>query len=131
MDDMGYGDSGATARRTCVRPNTIGWRAKGYVWTDAYANGAVCTPTRTALITGRYQQRVGPRMGPRCLAGRSEARPAATGTSLPALPTPTGYATGSSANAPSAGNPSSTDHPWVDEFYGFLSGAHDYLHPYL
>ena len=32
---------------------------EGVRLTDAYANGAVCTPTRAALITGQYQQRAG------------------------------------------------------------------------
>ena len=40
-------------------PNIDRLAREGVRLTDAYANGPVCTPTRAALISGRYQQRVG------------------------------------------------------------------------
>lgn len=57
-DDLGAGD---------ISPHD-GWietpvldrlADEGMVFTDFYANGPVCTPTRAALVTGRYQQRAG------------------------------------------------------------------------
>jgi len=58
-DDLGYGDLvcyGGTDIRT---PNLDRMAAQGVRFTDAYANAPVCSPTRVALLTGRYQQRVG------------------------------------------------------------------------
>lgn len=58
-DDMGYGDLqcyGSTEIRT---PNIDRLAAEGVRFTDFHSNGAECTPTRAALLTGRYQQRVG------------------------------------------------------------------------
>ena len=45
--------------RTSARRTSTAWRSEGVRLTDFYANGPVCTPTRAALMTGRYQQRVG------------------------------------------------------------------------
>jgi arylsulfatase A len=59
MDDMGYGDIGSYGVSDAKTPNLDRLAREGVRLTDAYANGAVCTPTRTALISGRYQQRVG------------------------------------------------------------------------
>ena len=59
MDDLGYGDLGSYGAPDVRTPNIDRLAREGVRLTDAYANGAVCTPTRTALITGRYQQRVG------------------------------------------------------------------------
>lgn len=58
-DDMGYGDLesyGCTDIRT---PNIDRLAKQGVRFTSFYANGPECTPTRAALLTGRYQQRVG------------------------------------------------------------------------
>lgn len=58
-DDMGYGDVGCFGRTDIKTPNIDGLAAAGVRFTDHYANGAECTPTRTAFLTGRYQHRVG------------------------------------------------------------------------
>jgi len=58
-DDLGYGDLGCYGC-TDVRTATIDkLAAEGVRFTTFYANAPECTPTRTALLTGRYQQRVG------------------------------------------------------------------------
>ena len=57
VDDMGYADlsrDGAQGYRTPVIDKLAD---DGVRFTQAYANSAVCSPTRTALITGRYQYR--------------------------------------------------------------------------
>src|SRR5262249_17980897 len=59
MDDLGYGDIGSYGGPDAKTPNLDRLARDGVRLTDAYANGAVCTPTRAALISGRYQQRVG------------------------------------------------------------------------
>src|SRR5689334_24899242 len=58
-DDLGYADVGCYGATDIRTPNIDRLRNDGMKFTDFYANGAVCTPTRCALMTGRYQQRVG------------------------------------------------------------------------
>ena len=58
-DDQGYGDLGCTGATDLKTPHIDGLAAAGVRFTQYYANGPECTPTRTALMTGRYQQRVG------------------------------------------------------------------------
>lgn len=58
-DDMGYGDLGCFGCPD-IRTSHIDSLAKqGVRLTSFYSNGPECTPTRTGLMTGRYQQRVG------------------------------------------------------------------------
>src|SRR4051794_32912823 len=59
LDDMGYGDLGCHGCTDIRTPHIDGLARQGVRFTDFYANGPLCTPTRAALMTGRYQQRVG------------------------------------------------------------------------
>src|SRR5678815_4305021 len=58
-DDVGYGDFGSYGAPDIKTPNIDGLARDGVRLTDFYANGATCSPTRTGLISGRYQQRFG------------------------------------------------------------------------
>lgn len=58
-DDLGYGDLGCYGCTDTRTPSIDRLAAEGVRFTDYYANAPECTPTRTALMTGRYQQRVG------------------------------------------------------------------------
>lgn len=58
-DDMGYGDLGCYGSRDIRTPNLDGMAAAGTRFSDCYANGPVCTPTRVGFLSGRYQQRFG------------------------------------------------------------------------
>ncbi len=57
-DDLGYGDLGCYGGPTPT-PHIDSLARHGVKLTTCYSNGPECTPTRTALLTGRYQQRVG------------------------------------------------------------------------
>src|SRR2546422_1541213 len=57
-DDLGYADLSCYGRRDYTTPNIDRLAADGMRFTQAYANSAVCTATRVALITGRYQYRL-------------------------------------------------------------------------
>ena len=59
MDDLGYGDIGSYGVADAKTPNIDRLAREGVRLTDFYANHANCSPTRTGLITGRYQQRYG------------------------------------------------------------------------
>ncbi|MFZ9640065.1 MAG: sulfatase [Hylemonella sp.] len=61
-DDLGYADLGCYGGRPAkfgpVSPVLDGLAAKGLKFTQGYANSPVCSPTRFALMTGRYQYRL-------------------------------------------------------------------------
>lgn len=57
-DDLGYADLSCYGRREYRTPNIDGLAEKGTRFLQAYANSAVCSATRTALMTGRYQYRL-------------------------------------------------------------------------
>lgn len=56
-DDLGYGDVGCYGNTRIRTPHIDALAAGGVRFTDYHSNGAVCSPTRAALLTGRYQQR--------------------------------------------------------------------------
>jgi len=58
-DDLGYGDLGCYGAKDIRTPRIDRLAREGVRFTRFYANGPECTPTRTAFLTGRYQQRVG------------------------------------------------------------------------
>jgi len=58
VDDMGYADLSCYGRPDYETPAIDGLARQGMRFTQAYANSAVCSATRTALITGRYQYRL-------------------------------------------------------------------------
>ncbi len=58
-DDLGYGDLSSYGCPDIQTPHIDAIGARGVRFTHCYANAPECTPTRTALLTGRYQQRVG------------------------------------------------------------------------
>src|SRR5215472_8805325 len=57
-DDLGYADVSCYGRRDFVTPNIDRIAAQGTRFTQAYANSPVCTASRVAIITGRYQLRL-------------------------------------------------------------------------
>ena len=61
-DDLGYADVSCYGQRDYTTPNVDRLALEGLRFTQGYSNSANCSPTRTALITGRYQMRSG---GPR------------------------------------------------------------------
>jgi arylsulfatase A-like enzyme len=125
VDDLGYGDLGCYGSREVRTPNLDRLAKDGVRLTDCYAAAPVCSPTRAALITGRYPQRAGFEWVIR-YHEKGRGLPA-TGASLPALLKKGGYATGlfgkwhlgyRPAFAPNAHG--------FDTFFGFLAADLDY-----
>lgn len=59
VDDMGYGGVSCFDNQYFTTPEIDKLCADGMKLTDFHSNGSVCSPTRAALMTGRYQQRSG------------------------------------------------------------------------
>ena len=58
-DDLGYGDIGCYGSTVNRTPHLDRLAAGGMRFTDFHSNGAMCSPTRAAFLTGLYQNRFG------------------------------------------------------------------------
>ena len=58
-DDLGYGDVGCYGSEIINTPHIDALAKGGMRFTDFHSNGPMCSPTRAAVLTGRYQQRCG------------------------------------------------------------------------
>ena len=58
-DDQGYGDVGCYGAQDALTPHLDALAASGVRLLDFYANAPMCSPTRAALLTGRYPYRCG------------------------------------------------------------------------
>jgi arylsulfatase A-like enzyme len=134
-DDLGYADLGCYGGRDAafgpVSPVLDGLAANGLKLTQGYANSPVCSPTRFALMTGRYQYRL---RGAAEEPIRSDSRgntalglPPAHPT-LPSLLRDSGYRTALIGKwhlgYPPHFGPLRSGY---DEFFGPLSGGVDYF----
>ena len=90
IDDMGYTDIGPFGARGYETPNLNRMAAEGVRFTDFYAAASSCTPSRAALMTGCYPQRVGlPNViGPKATIGISDKE-----VTIAQMLKPLGYAT--------------------------------------
>ncbi len=127
-DDLGYADLSCYGRRDFSTPNIDRIAAGGMKFMQAYANSAVCSATRTALITGRYQYRLPigleePLANPSRKVGLPPHHP-----TLPSLLKKVGYGTTLIGKwhlglLPDFGPLQSG----YDHFWGFRGGAVDYF----
>ncbi len=126
-DDLGYADVSCYGRPDLSTPNIDRIAAQGLRFLQAYANSAVCTATRAALITGRYQYRL--RLGlEEPLVGNPDVGLPPEHPTLPSLLKKVGYSTTLAGKwhlgaLPKFGPLKSG----YDHFYGFRGGALDYF----
>ena len=62
-DDLGYGDLSCYGATKLKTPNIDSIAKNGMRFTDAYAPGAICSPSRYAIMTGRYDWRTAEQCG--------------------------------------------------------------------
>jgi arylsulfatase A-like enzyme len=125
-DDLGYADVGCYGRTEYATPAIDRLAREGMRFTQAYANSAVCSATRTGLITGRYQNRLAIGLE-EPLAGRDIGLPPSHPT-LPSLLRRAGYGTTligkwHLGQLPKYGPLQSG----YDHFWGFRGGELDYF----
>ena len=58
-DDLGYGDLSCYGAKDINTPNIDQIAKEGIKFTEFYSASSVCSPSRAALLTGRYPQRMG------------------------------------------------------------------------
>jgi arylsulfatase A-like enzyme len=126
-DDLGYADVSCYGRPDLNTPNIDRIARNGVRFLQAYANSAVCSATRTALITGRYQYRLDIGLEEPLPAARQVGLPPEHPT-LPSLLKKSGYGTALLGKwhlgvLPKFGPLQSG----YDHFYGFRGGAVDYF----
>ncbi len=130
-DDLGYADLGCYGGRSGCSPVLDRVAREGLRFTDGYANSSVCSPTRFALMTGRWQHRL---RGGADEPISSRSRGSATlglpppHPTLPSLLRDAGYAT-ALVGKWHLGYPPHF-HPLksgYQEFFGALSGGMDYF----
>jgi arylsulfatase A-like enzyme len=58
VDDLGWADLGYTGSKFYETPNIDKLAASGMVFTNAYAASPICSPSRAAIMTGKYPARL-------------------------------------------------------------------------
>src|SRR5437868_10234573 len=128
-DDLGYADVSCYGQRAYTTPNIDRIANEGLRLMQAYSNSANCSPTRTALATGRYQMRltVGLEEPINASTPKSVGLPPSHPT-LPSLLKTSGYATALVGKWHLGLLPDfSPLKSGYDQFFGIYAGAADYF----
>lgn len=129
-DDLGYADLSCFGRKDYQTPNLDKLAAQGMKFTHAYSAAPVCTPTRTAFMTGRYPARTSIGLLEPWVPEKrdTEIGLSAADHSVAALLKKAGYETALIGKWHLGVGPSF--HPLdngFDYFYGIYTGAGDYI----
>ena len=124
-DDQGYGDLGCMGSQDLRTPNIDALAGNGILFSSMYSASPGCSPSRAALLTGRYPGYAGVRA---ILAGHRRA--SGLTPEVPTLATALkkeGYATGICGKWHLGLKPECRPNAnGFDEFSGFLAGCLDY-----
>lgn len=118
-DDLGYGDVGTYGGEVIATPAIDALARGGVQFTNGYAAAAVCSPSRAALLTGRYPQRFGYQFNDNARAGLP-----ASETTLAERMKEAGYVTGMVGEWHLGFGPGMRPQErGFDEFFGMESGS--------
>jgi arylsulfatase A-like enzyme len=132
-DDLGYGDLSCTGSHHIRTPAIDSIGGQGIMLRQGYANSSICSPTRTALLTGCYQYRfaigVEEPLGPAAPAGIGVPLDRPT---IASVLRAQGYRT-KLVGKWHLGEPPkhSPLHHGYDEFFGIIEGAADYFRHHM
>jgi len=127
-DDLGYADLSCYGRPDYTTPNIGRLATEGMKFLQAYANSAVCSATRTALITGRYQYRLPVGLTEPLGTGNTTLGLPPEHPTLPSLLKKAGYGTTLLGKWHLGNLPNfSPLKSGYDHFWGFHNGALDYF----
>ena len=127
-DDMGYADVGFNGCKDYPTPNIDSLAKNGVRFTDGYVSHPFCSPTRSGIMTGRYQQRYGHENNPKYDPKDEISGLPTTEIALPQVIAQAGYATGQIGKWHLGAAPKF--HPLkrgFQEQFGFIGGGHDYF----
>jgi arylsulfatase A-like enzyme len=127
-DDMGFADVGVNGCKDIPTPYIDSIARNGVRCTNGYVSGPYCSPTRAALLTGRYQQRFGHEFNPGPAGGGPGFGITTKEKTLAEHFSAAGYKTGWVGKW-HLGTREGTRpiQRGFQETYGFLGGAHSYL----
>ncbi|MBC7875214.1 MAG: sulfatase-like hydrolase/transferase [Ferruginibacter sp.] len=129
-DDLAYADLSCYGRKDYQTPNLDKLASQGMKFINAYSASALCTPTRTSFMTGRYPARTPIGLMEPLTLSKHDSTIGLTPdyTSLPALLKNGGYETYLAGKwhlgLMTAFNPNNNGY---DEFFGLHSAAVDYI----
>ncbi len=127
-DDMGYGDLSCYGRKDYTTPHLDKLASQGVKFMNAYTGGPMCTPTRTSFMTGRYPARTPVGLYEPLVPKDSIHGLTAEYTSIATLLKQNGYSTHLIGKWHLGFLPEmSPMKNGFDEFFGFNSGATDYI----
>lgn len=130
-DDLGYADLGAQGSKDIPTPHIDSLARNGVRCTSGYVSSAMCSPSRAGLITGRSQSRFGHDINwePEWPVDPDDTRglPLTEKTIADHLK-PAGYRTGVVGKWHlGEAAPFHPNRRGFDEFFGFISGGHNYF----
>ncbi len=125
-DDLGYGDISCYGSTKIRTPNLDQMAREGVRFLDFHSNGAVCSPTRASLLTGKYQQRTGV-SGVITAKEHRDVGLALSEVTFAEVLKKEGYTTGIFGKWHLGYDPKYNPiHQGFDEFIGYVSGNVDY-----
>lgn len=129
LDDAGYADLGCYGQEKILTPNIDRLASEGVRFTDCYAGGAVCAPSRSVLMTGLHTGHTPVR------ANAGTVPILASDVTVAEILKKAGYATGAFGKwaLGDADTSGAATRNGFDQFFGYLhqTHAHDYYPQYL
>src|SRR6266550_7757109 len=129
-DDLGYGDVSSNGSPDWLTPNIDSLTTNGVRCSSGYVTHPFCSPSRAALLTGRYHQRFGHENQPEQDDNNTILGLPFQELTLPQMLKPAGYVCGLIGKWHLGSAPNlRPNQRGFDEFYGFLLGDSPYNPP--